>query len=45
MTVCVAYVQGYMDGEAFEQCEGGELTEKVFIIAWLVKSFGFKASN
>lgn len=31
--VCVAYVHGYMDGEAVERCEKGELTEEDFVVA------------
>lgn len=31
--VCVAYVHGFMDGEAVEMCEGGKLTQQEFCIA------------
>ncbi|KAJ9158006.1 HET-domain-containing protein [Coniochaeta hoffmannii] len=32
VVVCVAYVHGFMDGEAVEMCEAGELTEQEFLI-------------
>lgn len=33
VVVCVAYVHGFMDGQAAEMCEAGELTEQEFLIA------------
>ncbi|KAB5536195.1 heterokaryon incompatibility protein-domain-containing protein [Coniochaeta sp. 2T2.1] len=31
--VCVAYVHGFMDGQAVKMCEAGELTERDFLLA------------